>query len=463
MIQKLAHLFTWFLMFCAGLAQAGVTAEEAKQLGTTLTPWGAEVAGNKDGSIPPYTGGLRKPPADFKPGSGFYPDPYKDDKPLFTITAKNMGEYADKLTEGQKALLKRYPDYRMDIYPTRRSAAMPQPVIDATLKNAARAQTTGNGVGISGAEGGIPFPIPKTGHEVMWNHLLGYSGDALEFVSSNYYVDQSGRRTSLGSSNMRYEYPYYQPDHPERGTVYIKQSASVVAPVATAGQQFILVDPLDFTTGDRRAWQYVPGQRRVKVAPEIAYDTPYPQGAGMVTYDDIGVFAGRMDRYSFKLIGKKEMYIPYNVYKLYLSQQTNDLEKGMELVGTPKFLDPGYMRWELHRVWVVEAELLPGKRHIYKKRVFYWDEDNPVAGMSDQYDSAGKLFRISLSMPIQLYDKDIPYAIPWLVYDFSNNAYIMCGMAGNGRIKAGLDGKGGAQAWTRRDWSPEAMAARGVR
>lgn len=463
-MKKFTHFCAAALLVaCSGVAGAGVTADEAKQLGTTLTPWGAEVAGNKDGSIPPYTGGLRKPPADFKPGSGFYPDPYKDDKPLHSITSKNMAEHADKLTEGQKALLTRYPDYRMDIYPTRRSAAMPPAVLDATVKNATRAQTTGNGIGISGATGGMPFPIPKTGHEVMWNHLLAYSGDVLEFNSSNFYVDQSGRRTSLGGSKMRYEYPYYQPENPERDTVYIKQSASVVAPAATAGQQFILFDPLDFSTGDRRAWQYVPGQRRVKVAPELAYDTPYAQGAGMVTFDDIGVFAGRMDRYSFKLVGKKEMYLPYNVYKLYQSQQSNDFEKGMAAVGTPKFLNPDYMRWELHRVWVVEAELLAGKRHLYKKRVFYWDEDNLSAGMSDQYDNAGKLFRISLSMPIQLYDKDIPYAVPWLVYDLSNNAYIMCGIAANGRIKAGLKGEGAAPAWTKGDWSPDAMAARGVR
>lgn len=463
-MNKFVRLSAWTMLFiCCGLTRAGTTAEEARQLGTTLTPWGAEVVGNKDGSIPPYTGGLRKPPADFKPGSGIYPDPYKDDKPLFTVTAKNMAEHADKLTEGQKALLTRYPDYRMDIYPTRRSTAMPQPVLDATLKNATRAQTTGNGIGITGAEGGLPFPIPKDGYEVMWNHLLAYSGDALEFISSNFYVDRSGRRTLTGSSNMRYEYPYFQPENPERGTVYLKQNASVLAPAALTGQQFTLVDPLDFANADRRAWQYVPGQRRVKVAPELAYDTPYSSGAGLLTFDDIGVFSGRMDRFSFKLIGKKEMYVPFNVYKLFLSQQTNDLDKAMSIVGTPNFLNPDYLRWEKHRVWVVEADLLPGKRHIYKKRVFYWVEDNPAAGMSDQYDNAGKLFRVNMSLPIQLYDKDIPYAVPWLIYDFSSNVYVMCGIAANGPIRAGLKGEGAAQAWSKGDWSPEAMGARGVR
>ncbi|NDZ18009.1 DUF1329 domain-containing protein [Variovorax sp. WS11] len=462
-MKKFARWSACALALAAGLIHAGVTPEEAKQLGTTLTPWGAEIAGNKDGTIPPYTGGLRKAPPDYQPGSGFYPDPYKDDKPLFTITSKNMAEHAEKLTEGQKALLTRYPDYRMDIYPTHRSAAMPQSVIDATVKNATRAQTTGNGLGITGAEGGLPFPVPKNGYEVMWNHLLAYSGEVVEFTSSNYYVDRTGRRTLTGTSNMRYEYPYYQADNPERNSIYLKQNTNAIAPAALAGQQFILVDPLDFTTADRRAWQYVPGQRRVKVAPELAYDTPYSAGAGMVTFDDIGVFSGRMDRYAFKLLGKKEMYLPYNAYKLYLSQQTNDLEKGMAVTGTPKFLNPDYMRWELHRVWVVEAELLDGKRHLYKKRVFYWDEDNPGTGMSDQYDNADKLFRVSMSLPIQLYDKDIAYALPWLVYDLSNNVYVMCGMAGNGPLRAGLNGPGSAPTWTKRDWSPESMAARGVR
>lgn len=451
------------LIASASVAQAAVPADEAKQLGNALTPWGAEVAGNKDGSIPAYTGGLKKSPAEFKEGSGIYPDPYKDDKPLFSITSKNMAQYADKLTEGQKALLTRYPDYKMDVYPTRRSVAMPQTVLDASVKNATRTQTTGNGVGITGAEGGTPFPIPKTGHEVMWNHLLAYGGDVAEFTSSNFYVDQSGRKTSTGNSEMRYEYPYYQPENPDRSTYYLKQNTSALEPAALAGQQFVILDPLDFTTGDRRAWQYVPGQRRVKVAPELAYDTPFPAGAGMVTLDDVGVFSGRMDRYDFKLIGKKEVYIPYNLYKLYGALQSNSFEKGMEAVGSPKFVNPEYMRWELHRVWVVEATLLPGKRHLYSKRVFYWDEDNAGAGMSDQYDNAGKLLRVNLTMSIQLYDKVIPYAIPWLVYDLSNNVYVMCGMPSNGPIKAGLKGPMAADTWSKGDWSPDAIAARGVR
>src|SRR6186713_1243180 len=94
-------------MFCSGAL--AVSADEAKQLGTTLTAVGAEKAGNKDGTIPEYTGGLKVIPASFKKGSGIRLSPYENEKPRMTITAKDIAANADKLTEGTKELLKRYP------------------------------------------------------------------------------------------------------------------------------------------------------------------------------------------------------------------------------------------------------------------------------------------------------------------------------------------------------------------
>ena len=89
-------------------ASAEVSPDEAKQLSDTLTPWGAEKAGNKDGSIPAYTGGLTKPPASYDPAKkGMLPDPFADEKPLYSVNAKNMAQYADKLSEGVKAALAR--------------------------------------------------------------------------------------------------------------------------------------------------------------------------------------------------------------------------------------------------------------------------------------------------------------------------------------------------------------------
>lgn len=451
---------------CGGLALGTTTAcfaDDATKLGTKLTMWGAEVAGNTEGTIPPYTGGLTTPPPDFKPGSGIYPDPFKDEKPIFSITAKNMAQYADKLSEGQKALLKRHPEYRMDIYPTHRSFAMPRAVAEATAKNATRATTTADSIGLKGAEGGLPFPLPKNGHEVMWNRLLNYQTEVLEYRSGSFYVDNWGRRVLTALSDTRFEYPYYQPANPDRGDAYAKLNASQSEPPAMAGQVFRIVDPLDFSAGDRRAWQYVPGQRRVKVAPELAYDTPYPGGPGLTTMDDVFLFSGRMDKFSFKLVGKREMFIPYNMYRLMLSQQTNDSDTAMKVLGTPKFPNPDLMRWELHRVWVVESELLPGKRHSYKRRVFYWDEDGYSAGMVDTYDRVDKLLIFGVVLPIQLYDRDAMLSTAFLHQNLFAGVYLPGNIPTASPIRAGLKGQGAATVWSKRDWAPESMGAGGAR
>lgn len=440
-------------------AHAEVSLEEASRLGKDLTLFGAEKAGNKDGTIPEYTGGLTKPPADYK-NDGVYVDPFKNEKPLFSITQANMAQYADKLADGQKYLLKKYPDYRIDVYPTHRTASFPQHVLDATVKNATRTKTTDGGIGIEGAEGGLPFPIPKNGYEAMWNHLIRYEGDVMEFTQLSYYVNQSGGAVMTGFAAQHLEAPYYQPDSADRTTLYSKFYADASAPSALAGQQFMWLDALDVAKHNRRAWTYIPGQRRVKLAPEFTYDTPHPASGGSVTFDDVNIFSGAMDRYSFKLVGKKEMYIPYSLYKHF--HETPTTSSTLKIVATPKFSNPDYTRWELHRVWVVEAELLPGKRHVYKKRVFYWDEDGFGAGMSDQYDSAGKLFRHGMSLPMQLYDKAIPFAFPFLDYDFSANVYVVSGRPVS-PILAGMSGPSSARRWTPNQWSQEAMANRGVR
>jgi len=152
------------LSLACAASQAALTEEELKQLGTTLTPWGAEIAGTPDGSYPAYSGGI-KPPPGFDPKSGMWPDPYPDDKPLFSIDATNMEQYKDRLMEAQMELMRRYPTFRMDIYPTRRSAWIPERIQQNSLANARNPEckTSANGVGVYGCWGGTPFPIPKNG------------------------------------------------------------------------------------------------------------------------------------------------------------------------------------------------------------------------------------------------------------------------------------------------------------
>lgn len=447
---------------CIGAAFAGVSADEAAQLGKSLTLFGAEAAGNKEGTIPTYTGGLTTPPADFKPGSGIYTDPYKDEKPLFSITQKNMAQYADKLSEGHRALLTKYADYRIDVYPTHRTAAFTKEVLDNTVKNATRGKTTGGGIGLEGAERGLPFPVPKTGYEVMWNRLLRNNPEAVQQRLICAYVDQQGNRILSCDTDQRLEMPYYQASNPDAKKYMFYFYSNIRNPAALAGNQYLLKTPLDYVNEDMTVYSYIPGQRRVKRAPELAYDTPMAGGAGMVLNDDLYLFNGRMDRYDFKLVGKKEMLIPYNNYRMFSVGVGKTNDEAMAAVMDKHFIKPELLRFELHRVWVVEATLKEGKRHVYKKRVFYFDEDGYGAGMVDEYDMAGKLLRLNVGPTIQLYDRAQQFSYLYSITDFSSGNYTVSGL-NMGSMKVGLDGPGAAPRWKLSDWTPESMAGRGVR
>jgi hypothetical protein len=418
------HKLIWTAVAAIALpVMAAVPADEAKQLGTTLTEFGAIKAGNKEGTIPAYTGGLTKAPAGYKAESGFWADPYKGEKPLFRIDAKNASQYADKLSEGQKMLMKKYPaSYYIDIYPSHRSAAFPDKILKATVRNATGCKTLKNNLAIDQAcRGGLPFPIPKNGYEVMWNLQLAYAGEmgTTTEMSRSWVVDSGGRVTMTAEQSTVQEKPYYQVTAEDRDPNMYSRAFSVTrGPSRRAGEASGLLDFLDPTEKPRRAWSYTPGQRRVKLAPEFAYDTPVSSQGGVTLFDELFLFSGKMDRFDFKLVGKKEMYIPYNGYEYYFECSETGQFK-------PQHVNPDCERHELHRVWVVEATLKPGMRHVYSKRLYYVDEDAPNAGMFDAFDQSGTLYRSSFISFVQLYDVMVPYAVKNSVYDFNKGMYAL--------------------------------------
>ncbi|MCY1439688.1 hypothetical protein D9M71_559330 [compost metagenome] len=175
-------------------------------------------------------------------------------------------------------------------------------------------------------------------------------------------------------------------------------------------------DTVDMISMPRRAYSYSASTRRVRLSPDIAYDTPIASQGGVTTYDDAELYTGKLDRFDFKLIGKRELYIPYNIYDLSFNVTS---DKSL----TANHVNPDHVRWELHRVWVVEATLKPGLRHVYSKRVFYFDEDWSGAGMSDEYDASGKLYKgLQMGMS-QLYDKQAPMSRTYWAYDLSTGVY----------------------------------------
>ncbi len=442
------------LALAAGAALAAVTADEAKKLGTTLTPTGAERAGNADKTIPDYTGGLTTAPAEYKKGSGTRPDPFAADKPLYSITGKNLAQYEGKLTDGTKELLKKQPNYRVDVYSTHRSIAFPAYVVENTVKNATSVKTTDGGLGLEGTFAGIPFPIPKTGNEVMWNHLLRYTGQTYFTQYDSINVDSSGRAVLATTGQITIDYPYYDPKRTVvsgANDIYFRTKIAYTAPARRAGEALLVQDYINPMKNDRKGWQYLPGQRRVKMAPDIAYDTPNPGSAGASTYDDAWVFNGAMDRYDFKLVGKREMIVPYNSFKLAYA-------KDPYAVTTANHLNPDFVRWELHRVWVVEATLKEGKRHIYAKRTFYVDEDSWVAVASDEYDARGALFRAGFVYTFPLYDVPAPNATTQSVYDFTSGGYNITGLLGAYSIGIKF-----IEPLSATQWSSEALAGSGIR
>ncbi|MDN4546356.1 DUF1329 domain-containing protein [Pseudomonas sp. C32] len=432
----------------ASSVNAAVTQSEAKQLGTQLTAVGAEMAGNADGSIPPYTGGLTTPPAGFQKDSGRRPDPFAQEKPLYSVNAKNMDKYSGHLTESVKVLMKRYPTFRIDVYPTHRTMAVPPQILANTAENALTGETIDGGLGVKNVKAGFPFPIPKDAYQVMWNHLLRYSGEAMEYRYKSWNVDASGRAILATEGVNSDDFPYY---HSAGGDIFWRLKVKYLGPERRNGEAIMLKDAIDVVGKGRSTWQYLPGQRRVRLAPSLNFDTPNPGTGGATTYDDAFVFNGSMERYDFKLIGKKEMYVPYNTYKMTYETKPEDLL-------TPNHLNPDFVRWELHRVWVVEATLKEGKRHIYSKRVFYVDEDSWAALASDEYDGRGQLYRTVISAPTQSYDVVAPFTSSYFAYDLIGGIYAMVVHLGDekGCLKY-------IKPLSEREWSADSLAGSGVR
>ena len=424
MIKK--HWIGILCIFVIGLtaasAHAQLTAQELDRLGNDLTPMGAEQAGNADGTIPAWEGGLTGPPPGVSRNGGHYPDPFAQDAVLFTITRENMDQYADKLTAGHKAMLQAYDTFRMNVYPTRRSASAPQRIYDATKQLADVAQLTPDGNGVEGGIGGVPFPIPKNGLHLAWNSSLRYRPD----FTRNYVqaaVSRGGDYT-LARYFENFHIPYYQEGMTAEklGNLFLVGNQHILAPPRIAGRLILLWDTLNQNKEPRKAWIYNPGQRRVQRAPHIAFDNPKSGSDGLSTNDQFDMWSGSPERYDWKMIGKKEIYVPYNSYKLHSPNV-----KYTDIL-TPLHMNPDLLRYELHRVWIVEATLKPGMRHIYKTRVHYIDEDSWHMVVGDFYDNRDQLWRVSEGWGLNYWDvPSFSYDVECIV-DLQAGRYLAYGM-----------------------------------
>ena len=366
---------------------AAVSPQQVARLQGDLTPLGGERAGNADGSIPAWTGGQVKE----VPGAALGDIPtalFSDEKPLLRINAQNMEQYREKLSDGTQALLKKYPNsYFVDIYPTHRTAAAPDWVYRNTARNAETCKlSTSAGPALSGCYGGTPFPIPQNGREAIWNWLLRLEPSTIELGFKNLVITPDGSRTLASRNDEAFQFPYYYADGSadKWSGEYFMVRFSTTAPSFKVGESLVIRDGIDSKV-TRQAWQYLVGQRRVRRAPTVAYDTPDFVASGANYFDEVRGFQGYPDRYEWKLVGKREMFVPYNTNGFY-GASVDSAIKGQHL-------NPEKLRWELHRVWEVEAIVSPGKRHAVPKRRFYLDEDTWMLTLMDGYDAEGNLWR----------------------------------------------------------------------
>lgn len=426
--------------FCAsalltGTAFAGVSEQEAARLGKDLTPMGAEAAGNADGSIPAWNPAGAPIPTNFVAGSDNYVNPYPNDKPLFTVNASNWRDHSDKLTEGTKALFEKLgaDGFEIKVYQSRRDSISPDWMYKNNRMNATGATLVADGQKVEGAYPGAPFPIPASGLEVLWNHLVRFGSDhTLDYAT--YYVGANGKPVLATIGDLTNVFPMFQTPTERSDEPWVKLRINYTAPARRAGEILLVHEPgADFTEGKgRRAWQYLTGQRRVRMAPAVSFDTPNPGVAGTSTYDDAFIFNGSPERYNWKLIGKKEMYVPYNCYDFTFQTKVEDA------LG-PKFLDPNVIRWELHRVWIIEAELKEGARHLYQKRRYYIDEDTWSGIAGETYDGRGNLWRVHYAYPANLYDIKSRYDFAYGTYDLLQNIYNINTKPIPGKFKNGVD------------------------
>ena len=417
----------WFLAATAafivvapqyGFAKA--PPEEAAKLGKELTPVGAERAGNKDGTIPEWT-----PIKAFgNPKGEFATNPQVEaDKPLYTITAKDMAKYSDKLSEGHKEMFKRYPDtYKMVVYPSKRVANFPDKILEETMKNATRAELDGVD-NPKGAYVGFPFPIPQSGAELPWNHRSKWRGENVRRYNNQAIVQQDGKFSLTKIvEDVQFEYASLARPNPAElkpGVTFIRYLSQTISPPRIAGTYILVHEKAGFGPEGRAAWLYAPALKRIRRAPAVCCDNPYEGTDGHQFYDQVDMYNGVLERFTWKLVGKKEVYTPYNSYKI-----AGNKVKYADIL-KPKHINQDLPRYELHRMWVVEAENKPDQRHTFKKRVMYFDEDTWNITMISDYDQQGQIMQFQEGHLVQFAATLASSTVPEFIYHFNSGRYFM--------------------------------------
>lgn len=353
---------------------------------SSQTPLGAEQNGSVDGAVPAWIGDSETVASTV--------NIITNETPNFFINSDNYLRYKAFLTPGQIALLNKYPEsFNLPIYKTYRTHIAPEWIYEATKKNAKDVRLVENGNGITNVWPGTPFPNPRSGIEVIWNHLLHWRGVSLNFNLFEATVHSAGTH-SIVQSEIFLAMPFYQ-----KGRDAIRDNGKMIyymnfvnQPASLAGGGLLVHENLNSKAVPRRAWVYLADQNRVRRLPKFEHDTALFNSENLRVVDEVDLFSGSPSLYNWKIIEKKEVFVPYNSTKLEISVIAD-----RNALLTRNHLAPNVTRFERHRVWVVEGNLKKGSLHIYPKRTIYIDEDSWIAVMADMYDRNGELWRTSMS------------------------------------------------------------------
>ena len=357
---------------------------------------------------------IASPISGFDSDSNSYIDPFEDDPILFTVTSNNYSEFSENLlTDGQIAMFKTYPEtFKMHVYKSRRSCDVPQEVKDLTSQNAVM---TDEGEGIEGVVGSIPFPNPSEALHHVWNHILRYRGVDIEGGSPYYIVNPDETRVMGAGKAIAKNFwnPFVTNDKGLQGMIMAK----VTYPPRLADAAVLVIESLNAFKTPRRAWVYNPGTRRVRRAPDIAYDNYSGFSQGLTTTDSFDGFNGAKDRYDWTDLGVQLRLMPYNAYKFH--------EAKIEEILTSHHVNQDFLRYELVRVNVVRADLKEGKRHILPHRVMYFDYDSYNMLSEDVFDGQLNIMRYRELPQINYYDEPMCNSIHSASYDLATRKYIL--------------------------------------
>ena len=355
---------------------------------------------------------IEQPIKSYDSSNNSYPDPFSEDEIIFTITNENYLEFSENiLTSGQIEMFIKYPKtFKMNIYKSRRSCAVPPEVYALTKSNAI---LTDEGEGIEGIVGSIPFPQPSEALHHVWNHILRYRGVEISGSSPFFIIDPDGSRV-LGAGEAiakNYWNPFTKNEKGLQGMLMTK----VTHPPRLADASALVIESLNAFKTPRKAWVYNPGTRRVRRAPDIAYDYKPSASQGLTTTDQFDGFNGAKDRYNWKSLGTQVKLMPYNAYKFH--------ETPMDEVLDPYHVNQDFLRYELVNVNVVKAELKNDKRHIIPERVMYFDVDSHNMLVEETFDANSEIMAYREFPIINFYDQPMCLSIHSATYDFATRRY----------------------------------------